>query len=207
MPIDVLNDPFTFAEKLFSKLKSIKEKFQIKLIVMRLLGRVIGRHKLIIVNYFSYLLNYITPQQKELASIFTSVIEGCHELVPASELESVINKLFDGFISECLPPPNITIGLNTLREILERTPHAITDKHLIDQVETMRSFKNKSVATAARGFINLIKEINPALLDIYDKDAKQKISFYGQSTMSSGIDGIDLLKKYEKIPDGIIIIF
>lgn len=123
MPIDILNDPFTFCEKLFSKLKSIgkndnvSKKFKTKLIIIKLMGRIIGRHKLLISGFFNELLKYLEPSNKELPTILAGMIEACHELLPSVEIEDVMNKLFDNFISETLPSPTITIGLNALREV------------------------------------------------------------------------------------------
>jgi len=73
---------------------------------------------------------------------------------------------------------------------------------MVDQIDAFRTFKNKSVATAARGFINLVKEINPSLLSIYDKDLPKNNNAYGQSNINQTIDGIDLYKRYEKMPEG-----
>ncbi len=84
----------------------------------------------------------------------------------------------------------------------ERTPHILTSKMHIELIDGLRTYKNKSVATAARGFINLVKEVNPSLLNIYDKDQPKDFTVYGQVNVSEGLDGIDLYKKYEKIPEG-----
>lgn len=168
MPIDLINDPTTFAEQLFSKLKSLKENFNLKLALMRLIGRVIGRHKLYINNFYSFLLNYLNPSQKELATILASLIESCHDMIPPSELQPVIDKLFDGFVSEAHPASYITIGLNALREICERAPYVIQKENLI-MINNLKEYKNKSVTNAARSFVNLYKEINSNVLGIYDK--------------------------------------
>jgi protein SDA1 len=198
MPIDVLNDPTTFAEKLFSKLKNLKENFKLKLALLRLIGRVVGRHKLYINNYYSYLLTYIQPNQSEITTILASIIESCHDLIPPSELEPLMNKFFDNFISENLPAPQITIGLNTAREIIERAPYVLKPE-FITVVNNMKEFKNKSVTNAARSLINCIKEVNSNLLGIYDADKEKKV-YFGQSKAEDTIDGIDLLKRHENLP-------
>lgn len=117
MPIDLLTDPFTFCEKLFSKLKSVSEKFKLKIVIIRLLARIIGRHKLLLNNFFSYILSYINPSQKELATIFAALIEASHDLVPPDDLNPILEKLFDNFVTESIPPAQITIGLNAYREV------------------------------------------------------------------------------------------
>jgi protein SDA1 len=86
MPIDLLNDPTNFAEKLYSKLKNIKENFKLKLALMRLIGRVIGRHKLYISNFYSYMLGHLSSNQTELSVIFAALIEACHDLVLPGEI-------------------------------------------------------------------------------------------------------------------------
>lgn len=199
MPIDLLNDPTNFAEKLYSKIKNLKENFKLKLALMRLIGRVIGRHKLYISNFYSFMLSHLSANQSELNVIFAALIEACHDMIPPSDLDPIINKLFDNFISETLPAPLVTIGLNTLREIIERSPYVLK-KEYITQVELLKEYKNKSAANAARALINCIKEINSNVLDIYDKTAEKDI-VYGQSKVTNSIEGIDLLKKHENLPD------
>ena len=57
LPIDQLNDPYTFAEKLFHLMSSFQSgNFNHKLIVLRLLGRVLGRHHLILNNFFNSMI-------------------------------------------------------------------------------------------------------------------------------------------------------
>jgi protein SDA1 len=46
-PIDLLHDAHAFTEKLYKHLRSIKAKFDVKLLVMKVLARLIGRHKLL----------------------------------------------------------------------------------------------------------------------------------------------------------------
>jgi protein SDA1 len=198
MPIDLLNDPTNFAEKLFSKLKNLKENFKLKLALMRLIGRVIGRHKIVINNFYSYLLSYLSPGQSEISVILAALIESCHDMVPPSELEPIMHKMFDNFVSETHPAPYITVGLNTVREIIERAPYVIKEEY-ITVINNLKEFKNKSVTNAARSLVNCLKEINSNLLDIYDKDREKQV-YFGQSKAQDGIEGIDLLKRHEKLP-------
>ena len=111
MPIDILTDPFSTLFFIFSIAK-------LKIVIIRLLARIIGRHKLLINNFFSYILAYINPSQKELATIFAALIEASHDLVPPDDLNPILEKLFDNFVTESIPPAQITIGLNAYREVL-----------------------------------------------------------------------------------------
>ena len=193
LPIDQLNDPLTFAEKLFHLLNSFQSgNFNHKLIVLRLLGRILGRHKLIINNFFNSMIPIIKSEQKDLNIILASIIEATHDQVPPIELESLIKKLFDFFISDILPPPLITQGLNTLYGIMERCPYCI-DEHYFNICEELRNYKNKSVANAARAVCNLYKEHK-------DKNGIENGFGFGDAKYSDTIEGIELLKKLEKKP-------
>jgi len=48
LPIDMLYDPQNCAETLFSKLKKSNDKYEVKLLMLRLVSRLIGRHNLIL---------------------------------------------------------------------------------------------------------------------------------------------------------------
>ena len=163
--------------------------FNHKLIILRLLGRILGRHKLIINNYFNSLIPLIKSEQKDLNIILASIIEATHDQVPPSELEPLIKKLFDFFISDVLPPQHITLGLNTLYGILERCPYCI-DETYFEVCEQLKNYKNKSVANSARAVCNLYMEYS---------NVENGLKF-GEAKFNDGIEGIELLKKLEKKP-------
>ena len=193
MPIDQLNDPMTFAEKLFHLLNSFQSgNFQHKLIVLRLLGRILGRHRLLLSNFFNSMIPLIKNDQKDLSVILASLIEATHDQVPPIELEPIIKKLFDFFISDVLPPQQITLGLNTLYGLVERCPYCI-DENYYSICDELRTYKNKSVSNAARAICNLYKEY-------YDKHGIENGFGFGDSKYYDGIEGIELLKKLENKP-------
>ena len=188
LPIDQLNDPLTFAEKLYHLTNSFQSgNFNHKLIILRLLGRVLGRHHLIINNFFNSMIPLIKSEQKDLNIILASIIEATHDQIPPIELEPLIKKLFDFFISDVLPPAQITLGLNTLYGIMDRCPYCINEKYFYI-CEELKNYKNKSVANAARAVCNLY----------YDKNIKN--NEFGDAYNNDTIEGIELLKKLEKKP-------
>ena len=68
--IQMLNDPQTIAEALFKRVRSSGEKFEIKLIMLNFISRLIGCHKLILFRFYSFLQQrYITSHQKEVTHI------------------------------------------------------------------------------------------------------------------------------------------
>lgn len=48
LPIDLIFDPQSFTEKLFGKLRKSTERYEVKLLQMKLISRMIGRHQLLL---------------------------------------------------------------------------------------------------------------------------------------------------------------
>jgi hypothetical protein len=134
----------------------------------------------------------IKNDQKDLSVILASIVEATHDQVPPVEIEPVIKKLFDFFISDVLPAPQVTLGLNTLAKMVERCPYCIDEKYYL-VCDGLKSYKNKSVSNAARAVCNLYKEF-------HDKQGIEYGFGFGDTKIYDGIEGIELLKKLEDKP-------
>lgn len=44
LPIDLIHDPQAFVEKLFNKLRKSNDRYEVKMLMMKLISRLIGRH-------------------------------------------------------------------------------------------------------------------------------------------------------------------
>ncbi|MFS7958825.1 putative SDA1 domain-containing protein [Helianthus anomalus] len=58
-PLTSLKDPQGFAEKLFSKLQTCKERFEIKMMIVKVVARTVGLHRLILLNFYPFLQKYV----------------------------------------------------------------------------------------------------------------------------------------------------
>ena len=126
LPIDLIHDPQDFVEKLFAKLRKSTDCYEVKLLMMRLISRLIGRHQLLLLQFYPYLMRYLESHEKDkVGEVFAMVIEACHELIPPEEVKPLIEKIIANFITEYCGNQHITIGLNTIREILLRMPLAL----------------------------------------------------------------------------------
>jgi len=139
------------------------------------------------------------------------IIESCHELVPPEELRPIIEKIMSNFLTEYCSDQNITIGLNTIREILTRMPLALEESQ-IEYLLQFKSFKNLSVKNAAKSLVNFFRDVCPELLpkkfrgrftDIDEDNAKENVNVYGKQKMFFDIDGIEHLKDIYNVPDSI----
>lgn len=103
----LINDPQSFAEKLFKKLEHSKERFEVRLMLMSLISRLVGLHQvrfilialsiviifessvvcihvqLFLFNFYPFLQRYLQPHQQEVTKILTFLAQASHELVPA----------------------------------------------------------------------------------------------------------------------------
>jgi protein SDA1 len=128
LPIDTIYDPTGFVEKLFSKLKKSNDKYEVKLFMLRLISRMIGRHKIQLLQFYPNLLRYLNSHNKDkISEIFAMIIESCHNLVPPETVRPVIERIISNYVTEYCNNQHITIGLNAIREILLRMPLALDE--------------------------------------------------------------------------------
>lgn len=95
LPIDQIWNPQDFGDRLFRRLKQSNERFEVKLCIMKLLSRIIGRHKLLVFPFYTIVCKYLNPHQKEVAEILAMVAESIHDLVPPDEIYPVIEKIIE----------------------------------------------------------------------------------------------------------------
>jgi hypothetical protein len=122
-----------------------------------------GRHKLIIPEFFTYVNHCIKTRNKELARLLASVAEACHENLLRDDVKDVLGTIVDNLVSENCSPECITMGLNAIREICLRMPHLL-DKDGLAYLVQFKDYKNRYVSMAAKSLINLYRDIGPELL-------------------------------------------
>jgi protein SDA1 len=213
----LLNDPQSFAERLYTDLQTRRrnEPYENRLVLINLLTRLVGTHKLLVLNLYPFLQRYLQPAQPEVTRVLAYLAQGCHELVPPDVLHPVVRGLADNFVSERCSPPAMAAGINTIRAICVRVPLAVFDLENEDKpedeqeaplLEDLVQYKNnrdKGVVMAARGLISLFREVNPRLLHKRDRgrsaaEAVQKGTVgrapaYGLTYFATGVEGAELL--------------
>jgi len=100
--IEMVNDPQGFAERLFKGLKKARAcTFETKLMMIDLISRLIGFHKLLILNFYSHIQRYLnSPTQQSVTRILAALLQACHEGLPAEELLTVVRTIADAFVVE-----------------------------------------------------------------------------------------------------------
>jgi protein SDA1 len=206
--LHLIHDPQGFAEQLFQKhLQNTKNKFSLenKLLVLQLVTRLVGLHKLTILSLYSWFARYLTPKQTSVTSFLASLAQGTHNLVPPDAIEPLIVKIANEFVSEASAAEVCAAGINAIREVAMRQPLCMNETLLQDLVLYQRS-KDKGVVMAAKGLQSLYREVYPELLQkkyrgkqatmgLRSGEAKQRK--FGEEDVG-GIEGIELLEQFKE---------
>ncbi|KAK0445374.1 SDA1-domain-containing protein [Armillaria borealis] len=204
--LQLLNDPQTFAEKLYDILNHYEKRFSLdhKILIMQLLSRVMGSHKLCVLGFYTYIVKYLTHHQLRVPAILVSLAQSVHELTPPDALTPIIQKLAHEFVHPGVASEVIAAGLNAIREVCRRQPWAMEEDMLGDLVEYRKS-KDKSVIAAARGLLQLYRDINPGMLKRRERGKEasmgmasgtQPLPFGHSADAAVDIEGLSLLEDH-----------
>lgn len=177
--IVVINDPASLAEHLFRKARQGGESFDQKLNIINFLSQLIGCHRLLMLNFYSFLQRYMTAHQSNITNIMVYLIQGCHELVPPQELVPIIKSISFNFISDRSNEETLALGLNTIREVFVRIPAILLEPDMDDFVQDLALYSRKNgkcVVAASRSLINAVRDIHPQLLKKCDRGKDTNIS-------------------------------
>ena len=208
-PLQLVHDPQSFAERLFSRLRSSSYSFVVRLLLMNVISRLIGEHRLILLNFYSFLQKYMQPHQRHVTVILTYLAQATHSLVPPDTLRPLLLHLTTQFVSDRSSAEVMAVGLNTIRELCSRQPLVMTRSLLADLVK-YRRHKVKGVMMAARALLAVYREKMPALLarrergkGVSDEERKRKEEgevhdeLFGQLEYSVDVAGAELLRQRE----------
>jgi protein SDA1 len=206
--LELLYDPQNFAERAFGALRGSNERFEVRLMLMNLISRLIGLHKLDLPNFYPFLQRYLRPRQDHITYILVSLAQAVHENVLPETLEPVIRALADNFVADRCEPEAVAAGLNTIHAITSRNPLVIPDDDPAGIVRDLTAFtrhRDRNVVQAARALVNLFRTINPELLKRKDRGkpgTSRQVGVrplkYGERAIPSNVDGIELLEMLDE---------
>lgn len=88
------------AEKLLKLLDGTNKRFEVKLMVLDVISRLIGLHDLFLFNYYPYIQRFIQPHQREVIKILLFAAQASHQLVPPDVIEPVLKTIVNNFVTE-----------------------------------------------------------------------------------------------------------
>ncbi|RPD65802.1 actin cytoskeleton organization and cell cycle progression protein [Lentinus tigrinus ALCF2SS1-7] len=206
--IQLLNDPQTFGEKLYDILNKYDKRFSLdhKILIMQLLSRVMGGHKLCVLGFYTYIMKYLTYHQLRIPSILVALAQSVHEYTPPDALTPVVRKIAQEFVHPGVGSEVIAAGINSIREVCRRQPWAMEEDLLGDLIEYRKS-RDKAVTAAARGLLQLFREVNPGMLKRRERGKEasmgiakgtQPLPFGHTAEAAVDIEGLVLLEDHLK---------
>ncbi|EIW72081.1 hypothetical protein TREMEDRAFT_26437 [Tremella mesenterica DSM 1558] len=201
--LELLHDPQTFGEKLYDNLHKHDKQYSLdhKLLIIQLLSRVMGTHKLCILGFYSFIVKYLTYHQLSVTLILVALAQSVHDLTPPDVLTPVIRKLAQEFVHPGVGSEVVAAGINAIREVCRRQPWCMEEDLLSDLIEYRKS-KDKGVITASRGLLQLYREVNPSMLKRRERGKAAAMGevnqapAYGHTDVPQGIEGIELLEEH-----------
>ncbi|KAJ8925114.1 hypothetical protein NQ315_001296 [Exocentrus adspersus] len=196
--LHLIHDPQGMAEKLFKQLESSNKRFEVKLMTLDVISRLIGLHDLFLFNFYPYIQRFMQPHQREVTRLLQFAAQASHELVPPDVLEPVLKTLANNFITERNSSDVMAIGLNAVKEICARCPLAMNEDLLQDLAE-YKNYRDRSVMMAARTLIHLFRSVRPDLLRKKDRgrpsEATEEIESmdYGKVDAKDYVPGAEVL--------------
>lgn len=204
--LHLINNPQGFAEKLFKQMESSNDRFEVKLMSLDVISRLIGLHNLFLFNYYPFIARLLVPHQREVTRILLFAAQASHELIPPEVIEPVMKAIANNFITERNSTDVMAVGLNAVREICARCPLAIGEDLLRDLVQ-YKNYKEKSVMMAARSLIQLYRQSMPELLHKKDRGRPTEASIelktkkYGEMEIKDYIPGSEVLLEKEELKE------
>uniref|UniRef100_A0A1A9W0Z4 Protein SDA1 n=1 Tax=Glossina brevipalpis TaxID=37001 RepID=A0A1A9W0Z4_9MUSC len=198
--IHLIHNAQGFAEALFKQLQNGNERFEVKLMHLDVISRLIGIHQLFLFSFYPYITRFMQPHQRQVTRILQFAAQASHELVPGDVVEPILKTVANNFITERNSSDVMAIGLNATREICQRCPLAMGEDLLRD-LAMYKTYKEKSVMMAARSLIMLYREQLPALLHKKDRgrlteaQAESKPRAYGEIQVHETVPGAEALLK------------
>lgn len=203
--LELLHDPQTFGEKMYDNLNRHDKQYSLehKVLIMQLLSRVMGVHKLCVLGFYTYVIKYLTYHQLQVTLILVSLAQSVHDLTPPDVLTPVIRKIAQEFVHPGVGAEVIAAGINAIREVCRRQPWCMEEDLLGDLIEYKKS-KDKGVATASGGLLQLFREVNPGMLKRRDRGkaaamglVNGQVAAYGRTQEGAdGIEGLELLEEH-----------
>uniref|UniRef100_A0A8C3I306 Protein SDA1 n=1 Tax=Chrysemys picta bellii TaxID=8478 RepID=A0A8C3I306_CHRPI len=205
--IHLIHDPQDFAEKLLKQLETSKERFEVKMMLMDLISRLVGIHELFLFNFYPFVQRFMQPHQREVTKILLFAAQASHQLVPPEIIQSVLMTIANNFVTDKNSGEVMTVGLNAIKEITARCPLAMTED-LLQDLALYKSHKDKNVMMSARTLIHLFRSLNPQMLQKKfrgkptEASSEARIHEYGELDAKDYIPGAEILEVENKEEEG-----
>lgn len=196
--LHLIHDPQDLSERLFKQLEKCNEYYDVKIMMIDFISRLVGIHQLFLLNFYPYIQKFLQPRTKDVTKILLFAAQATHDLVPPDLIENLIKTVAYNFITERNSSDAIAVGLNAVKEITARCPHAMTEE-LVRDLAQYKNSREKAVSMASRGLIMTVRQLNPSILHKKDRgritEAMQETELlpYGHPRAKDYLPGAEVL--------------
>jgi len=183
--IELINDPQGLAEHLLKKIKASNSsscKFEVKLLMINFVTRLVGNHELILLPLYPSLQRYMGGHQKDVTNILAYTVQACHEYVPPEEIYAILKTIAHNFITERCSGEQMAVGINAVRAICNRVPSVLSIEE--DSPEMIASSEvggeKKKSGIASHNYTMLDVEAFARDLAAYTKHKDRSVSIAGR---------------------------
>jgi protein SDA1 len=156
--IELLRDPQGLAELILKRLRvgnNTNYKFQVKLLMINFLTRLVGNHELLLLPLYPYLQRYMGGHQRDVTAVLAYTVQACHSLVPPDEIYGILKTIAHNFITERCSGEQMAVGINAARAICSRCPSVMNtedDNFIGTQDDNTTMMSTNRVALDMEGF-------------------------------------------------------
>merc|ERR1719450_429060 len=190
--LHLVHDPQDFAEKLFKKLEGMTERFEVKVMLLELVSRLMGTHQLLVLTFHPYIARFLQPHQREVVRLLQFTAQAAHDLLPPDAVEPSLKAVISNFVTERNSAEVMAVGLNAVRELCARCPLEMTDELLQDFAE-YKTYKDKGVMMASRSLITLFRSLAPELLHKKDRGRPTEATTVARMKQFGESDAVDFI--------------
>ncbi|KAJ3089538.1 Severe Depolymerization of Actin [Physocladia obscura] len=151
-----------------------------------------------------YITPYLAPHQRLVPRLLAFTAQASHELVPPDVLMPVVQTIADKFIWSNSAPEVVVAGLNSIREICQRSPLAMSEELLDSLIEDYKNHRDKGSMMAVRALLALYRDVNPQMLKKKHRGKSASMNLgkieapsFGSVKIMDMIEGADLLLEEE----------
>ncbi|KAJ0763299.1 putative SDA1 domain-containing protein [Helianthus annuus] len=173
-PLTSLKDPQGFAEKLFSKLQTCKERFEIKMMIVKVVARTVGLHRLILLNFYPFLQKYVQPHQRDVTNLLAAAVQACHDMVPPDAVEPLFKQIVNQFVHD-RSRTELVEFLSSSARVLPSSLRGFAEK-LFSKLQTCKE-RFESIAVG----LNVVREICLRIPLLMTEDLLQDLVLYKKS--------------------------
>ncbi|KAI3858251.1 hypothetical protein MKX03_001052 [Papaver bracteatum] len=175
-----LIDAHGFAKKLFSRLQTCNKRFEVRMMILKVIEQTVGLHRLILLNFYPFPQKCVQPHQRDITACISS---------------SMVNQ----FVHDKARTEEITVGLNAAREIF-----LLMTKRSMPYLVLHRNSHEKAISTAACSLITSFREVCPSWLVKKDRgrpsNPKAQPKAFTEVNIASNVSGLELLQNGDEGP-------